>query len=202
MYSYLKYIVALLVQNMFLVLWFTSDSIFASSSCEALQTSLLLSKDYGLLSFLRKSLASEEVHLNEHPANSNIVNLKFSWWQKRFFLSFSAPGHPSWGLIFFGEVLGQGLAKSQRVGEDLRHWHKSKSTFRTRLNVFRHMKIINDPFCKLCSVNVRGTFLRMFWDCHSCQIILEQCCIQIVHFDRWNGARNYTCLDSEWAIKS
>ena len=28
---------------------------------EALQTSLLFSKDYGLLSFLRKSLASDEV---------------------------------------------------------------------------------------------------------------------------------------------
>lgn len=36
-------------------------------------------------------------------------------------ISLSASGHPSGGLVLFGEVLGQGLAPSQRMGEDLRY---------------------------------------------------------------------------------
>lgn len=42
----------------------------------ALQTSLLFSKDYGLLSFLRKSLGTDEVDIKEHPVNHNLVKLK------------------------------------------------------------------------------------------------------------------------------
>lgn len=40
---------------------------------EVLQTSLLFSKDYGLLSFVRKSLASDEVDIEKHPVNNNLV---------------------------------------------------------------------------------------------------------------------------------
>lgn len=46
------------------MLFLPSDSPFRP---EALQTSLLFSKDYGLLSFLRKSLPSEEVYIKEQP---------------------------------------------------------------------------------------------------------------------------------------
>ena len=41
-----------------------------------LQTSLLFSKDYGLLSFLRKSLSSDEVGMTERLVNSHAVNRK------------------------------------------------------------------------------------------------------------------------------
>lgn len=37
---------------------------------------MLFSKDYGLLVFLRKSLASDEVDIKEHPVNNYLVRLK------------------------------------------------------------------------------------------------------------------------------
>lgn len=57
--------------------------------------------------------------------DNNLMRLKAERNICFFFLA--APGNPSWDRIVFGEVLGPGLTKSQRLGEDLCHWHKSKS---------------------------------------------------------------------------
>lgn len=119
------------------MLFLPSDSPFRP---EALQTSLLFSKDYGLLSFLRKSLPSEEVYIYKGTAlDNNIIKYITNtiWYDNNLmrlkaernicFFFLAAPGNPSWDRIVFGEVLGPGLTKSQRLGEDLCHWHKSKS---------------------------------------------------------------------------
>lgn len=126
----------------------------------ALQTSLLFSKEYGLLSFLKKSLASEEVDLTEQFVNNNVMNLKLSGWHQCLSFFFLVSGNPSRGALFFGEILGQGLARSQRVGEDLCQWHKSKLTFRIRLNA--HV-LWGDHFYILSQCQVMEHAKKKYW---------------------------------------
>lgn len=77
MYSYLHLLVLSLCQTYFKCCDLPPFLLILSLHLrlEALQASLLFSKDYGLLSFLRKSLSSEEVHLNAFPGNNNVVDL-------------------------------------------------------------------------------------------------------------------------------
>lgn len=44
------------------------------------------------------------------------------------------------------------------------HFNFLHRTYLTPVKL-HHMRIINDPFCGLCSLKAQGTFIHMFWDC-------------------------------------
>ena len=44
------------------------------------------------------------------------------------------------------------------------HFNFLHRTYLTPVKL-RHMKIINESCCNLCSLKVQGTFIHMFWDC-------------------------------------
>lgn len=95
-------------------------ALFLSPSSKVLQTSLLFSKDYGLLSFFRKSLPLDEVSI--FCTILSLIDVEAG-----ITFDFFPPvaGHPRRNPTVFGEISGQSVAEGQRLGENLCHGYKS-----------------------------------------------------------------------------
>ena len=108
------------------ILTFPSDSIFAFSSWSFTDILIVLKRLW--TAQLPQEVPAVRWGRNQGTSCYQIMQYrtKMCYVDYRNILFFPAAEHPSWDLGFSGEILGQGLAKSQRLGEDLLHQHKSK----------------------------------------------------------------------------